>query len=595
MNGFYSQEEPNKNEKTTIMNESVHVAQFQENNCSKASENGEDKASLLNGVETKGSPEKFDEMLITRSRNLKNSLTPKQFQSSSNGKEVLRCSKCEFTTPTEALLKRHLMTHVEEKRFKCAKCNYSTNLNSRLKEHEMIHWDLRPYKCSICGFCSKLKANLKRHQKIHNKSKQDGSRSSTEFENLDDPKVKVTKKNVYSSEKCSNCDLVFSTKSALIRHKKKGHSIPPNKRFSSKLSSTFKQTSQKGPPYTCLICGIKYKLERSLRIHEATHINCEEKDSERIPFLLEYLKCDFKTPQELNEGKMPTEKNPPNSPVEMSFSRRSLHELELTHHQKETSIPNSDIEQSQVSLICSKTDCNTEMQEQNFSERELNLECNFKSNDDFATHKTTHGKSPANKSNQHERVLNHESIHSGVSSYSSYESLSNSESPTLRKILLTCLKCGYLACNSSRLREHERKHLNTKHQFKQIEDKFKDKVYQNDISDNRVDEFSQTNSLKDINVDIIKVNSEDELRIPQEEHQPLQCFERSLSNEMNCNTKKFQKVQLFKCSQCSYETNKKRQLTKHRFIHSKNKFACGYCRFTTMTKRLLKKHEEIHK
>jgi len=83
------------------------------------------------------------------------------------GKNIA-CSVCNKMVYSNSDLKRHMVTHSDEKSFSCDKCTASFKLKSELYRHEVIHTGERKFKCSVCKKCFTQSGDLKRHQVIHN-------------------------------------------------------------------------------------------------------------------------------------------------------------------------------------------------------------------------------------------------------------------------------------------------------------------------------------------------------------------------------------------------------------------------------------------
>jgi len=83
------------------------------------------------------------------------------------GKHIA-CSVCNKLVYSNSDLKRHMVTHSDEKHYSCDKCTASFKLKSELTRHEVVHTGEKKFKCSQCKKSFTQSCDLKRHQAIHN-------------------------------------------------------------------------------------------------------------------------------------------------------------------------------------------------------------------------------------------------------------------------------------------------------------------------------------------------------------------------------------------------------------------------------------------
>lgn len=66
-------------------------------------------------------------------------------------------------------MKRKQTPKKRAKMIKCSKCDYTSPRQYRINEHSAVHSTERPFKCDNCDTCFKYRDNLKRHMgKQHN-------------------------------------------------------------------------------------------------------------------------------------------------------------------------------------------------------------------------------------------------------------------------------------------------------------------------------------------------------------------------------------------------------------------------------------------
>lgn len=79
-----------------------------------------------------------------------------------------KCSQCEKTFESEALLNYHKISHIEDKFFTCTDCPYKTLNYNDYKTHTSKHAKSRPY---ACPYCPERQVNIDLHvshqQRLH--------------------------------------------------------------------------------------------------------------------------------------------------------------------------------------------------------------------------------------------------------------------------------------------------------------------------------------------------------------------------------------------------------------------------------------------
>lgn len=81
-----------------------------------------------------------------------------------------KCNICENKAyGSQSHLERHIMhTHTKEKNYKCSLCNAKFYSHSHLLRHQRSHMKEKPFGCDVCGRRFLEKFNLSAHMRIHN-------------------------------------------------------------------------------------------------------------------------------------------------------------------------------------------------------------------------------------------------------------------------------------------------------------------------------------------------------------------------------------------------------------------------------------------
>lgn len=91
-----------------------------------------------------------------------------QADSNDEGEKIYFCKipNCSKKYTTLWYLKRHLITHSQERPFICTECNYSFKFNYHLTAHlNVVHSNAHPYSCIICSKGYKRSSDLNKHIK----------------------------------------------------------------------------------------------------------------------------------------------------------------------------------------------------------------------------------------------------------------------------------------------------------------------------------------------------------------------------------------------------------------------------------------------
>ncbi|KAG5893691.1 hypothetical protein JTB14_017801 [Gonioctena quinquepunctata] len=124
---------------------------------------------------------------------------PEEADERTSSSTLFKCSVCEFTSRSQALLTKHEREeHIKTKFFRCSKCTYVTHIKARYTKHVKYH-SMPMIKCDMCDFRTPYKWNLDRHCKNHNGN---------------------------GAFRCSACNFTADIKQSLTVHEM-NHHVPP--------------------------------------------------------------------------------------------------------------------------------------------------------------------------------------------------------------------------------------------------------------------------------------------------------------------------------------------------------------------------------
>ncbi|XP_032454166.1 zinc finger protein 26-like [Nasonia vitripennis] len=221
-------------------------------------------------------------------------------------REVFSCSECPQSYKSKYQLKTHMNIHRENKSdymFFCDKCEYRALTKHYLKNHEIRkHSTEYPFECDHCKKRFKIKMDLKFHLGTHSDSQHmcdvcgkmytspESLYKHRRVMHLNEYKFKCPKcwQKLLSQESldqhleshkvlhsCDQCDLKFTKKYYVTRHKRRVHMVEKNKlcpvcekRFVCMATLRVHYlTHAKVKPYLCNVCGFSFTQRSSMMLH----------------------------------------------------------------------------------------------------------------------------------------------------------------------------------------------------------------------------------------------------------------------------------------------------------------------------------------
>ncbi|XP_021186407.3 gastrula zinc finger protein XlCGF57.1 [Helicoverpa armigera] len=168
--------------------------------------------------------------------------TPDQYQ----------CHHCSKWTSSRAAMTKHLEIH-GEKKYACDVCGYSTYTIEVMRRHVLTHVEDKPYKCTLCGNSYIQRVQLARHLEKH------------------------------SGNMCLKCGNTFTTRAQLLIHLREHMGLEKlfcpvescplvSKEFINEASwQNHLKIHMDDKPHSCDVCGKQFHSVVNLRRHLETH------------------------------------------------------------------------------------------------------------------------------------------------------------------------------------------------------------------------------------------------------------------------------------------------------------------------------------
>lgn len=179
-----------------------------------------------------------------------------------------QCTLCTRTFSSMNYLKRHMLSHTNEKPHKCDYCEKRFASRSQLVQHQRIHTNERPYKCKECDMAFRQSGHLIQHSRAHNSRRLP---IGVGYERTSDSKLHV----------CTVCDKSFSTNRWLKAHTRILHTgetpykckhcceeFPSHQKYYYHLKSRHEERK-----HECPDCGMRFSISWNLNSHRLLHSN----------------------------------------------------------------------------------------------------------------------------------------------------------------------------------------------------------------------------------------------------------------------------------------------------------------------------------
>ncbi|XP_013773149.2 uncharacterized protein LOC106458220 [Limulus polyphemus] len=204
------------------------------------------------------------------------------------GDKPFQCVLCDTRFKINSDLKRHMRIHTGEKPYKCDMCPYSCAIKANLKTHIRVNHSMdNPLKCSKCDFATPSRRVLREHEREHKDKTQRCNHCNYLTPSLSALNVHLRIHSKDKSFKCDHCPYSSNKACNLPLHIKKNHLKMIGKSQARRLTveknvSVLSQTKYKknrktsdGMLFKCGQCEKNFKGKNIYQNHLKTHRSCE--------------------------------------------------------------------------------------------------------------------------------------------------------------------------------------------------------------------------------------------------------------------------------------------------------------------------------
>ena len=217
-----------------------------------------------------------------------------------------QCSECDKRFAFKAHLNSHTVSHQTIRQYACEYCGKAFKRQQNLKQHVAIHLNEKRHKCKICGKGFNTNSMLCSHKVVH-KARNEGlkkhvcgycGRKFIRRQNMKSHMKRHLKKGQY---KCTNCDKVLRTGTALTRHMKTHEAVRNcpceicGKLFTQQyITKTHMKICRNERQYKCSVCDKTFNTNSALNSHTKKHETARN-------FTCEYCGKAFKRKGNMND------------------------------------------------------------------------------------------------------------------------------------------------------------------------------------------------------------------------------------------------------------------------------------------------------
>ncbi|TRY82385.1 hypothetical protein DNTS_002479, partial [Danionella cerebrum] len=194
------------------------------------------------------------------------------------------CSECGKAYSSPESFKAHLLMHRGQRPFQCQHCDKSYGLKRDLKDHQVLHSGEKPFVCDICGKAFARRPSLRIHREIHRIKEPDYQAPKAKcpecHKELANSGSLRNHMRLHSGERpyvCQYCNKSFRQHGNMLGHMRIHTGEKPYKcdhcdlRFSQGSELRRHLISHTGEMYLCPVCGKALRDPHTLRAHERLH------------------------------------------------------------------------------------------------------------------------------------------------------------------------------------------------------------------------------------------------------------------------------------------------------------------------------------